>query len=144
MITSGGWTIEIGWIMPGYIVLLWLLWEHSLHWIKFNDNLWWTEEVGLRVFGSLGVLWFLIGSYCLRLVTQSLWGQVNSVQSKFRKWELSPPGSSDRNEQGKELVIDCASIEWQVLIISLWISFFNGWVSFFQRYRLWLIYALHA
>jgi hypothetical protein len=39
------------------------------------------------------------------------------VQSKFRKWELYPSGSSDRIQQGKELAVDCASIDWQVLAL---------------------------
>ena len=95
--------------------LLRSMWKQSFTMNQLIINLWWDSKLDLKVFGSLGVLWFLIGSYCLRLVIQSLWGQVNSVQSKFRNWELNPPGSGLRIEQGKELALDCASIDWQVM-----------------------------
>eukprot|EP00250_Pteridium_aquilinum_P007200 c16973_g1_i1 orf=317-1087(-) len=48
------------------------------------------------------------------LVKEEVQGLVNNVQKNFRKWEQLLPGSIDGSQLGKEIVVDCASIDWQV------------------------------
>lgn len=48
------------------------------------------------------------------LVKEEVQGSVNSVQKSFKKWEQLLPGSMEGSQLGKDIVADCASIEWQV------------------------------
>ncbi|MCO5564249.1 hypothetical protein L7F22_017907 [Adiantum nelumboides] len=48
------------------------------------------------------------------LVKEEVQGLVNSVQKSFKKWEQLLPGSLEGPQLGKDIVTDCASIDWQV------------------------------
>lgn len=48
------------------------------------------------------------------LVKEEVQGSVNNVQKNFRKWEQLLAGSIDGSQVGKDIVVDCASIDWQV------------------------------
>ncbi|MCO5590402.1 hypothetical protein L7F22_044372 [Adiantum nelumboides] len=48
------------------------------------------------------------------LVKEEVQGLVNSVQKSFKKWEQLLPGSLEGSQLGRDIVTDCASIDWQV------------------------------
>lgn len=48
------------------------------------------------------------------LVKEEVQGLVNNVQNNFRKWEQFTSGSIDGSQLGKEIAVDCATINWQV------------------------------
>lgn len=48
------------------------------------------------------------------LVKEEVQGLVNNIQKNFRKWEQLLAGSIDGSQLGKDIVVDCSSIDWQV------------------------------